>query len=122
MGAAPPGRGASPHWAEGRARTYLEGKGWRHLASNYRVRGGELDLVMADGETVVVVEVKQRRSVRYGHPAESIDARKLVRLRRTAQHYVVFSLRRPEAPLRIDAVLLLGDEGRHQIRHLRNVG
>lgn len=110
------------HWAEEVARRHLEGLGWRTLARNYRLRGGELDLVMQAGETVVVVEVRQRTTARFGTPAETIDRRKLTRLRRTAQHYLAFELQRPEAPLRLDAVLLLGGEQRHQLRHLENIG
>lgn len=110
------------HWAEEVARQYLEGRGWRTLARNYRLRGGELDLVMQEGDTVVVVEVRQRRNARFGTPAETIDRRKLARLRRTAQYYLAFELRRSAAPLRLDAVLLLGDEQRYQLRHLENIG
>lgn len=110
------------HWAEEVAQRHLEERGWRTLARNYRLRGGELDLVMQQGDCVVVVEVRQRRNARFGDPAETIDSRKLARLRRTAQHYLVFELRRPAAPLRLDAVLLLGDEHRHQLRHLENIG
>lgn len=120
------GRGTAPapahlHWAERVACKYLEGKGMLLLAHNYRLRGGELDLVMADGEQLVAVEVKQRRSAAYGHPSEHLNRRKLARVRATAQHYANFVLRHDPARLRIDAVLLLGTEQRHQITHLRGV-
>lgn len=110
------------HWAERAACRHLEARGWRLLASNYRLRGGELDLVMLDGDTVVIVEVKQRKSAAYGDPSESIDRRKLARLRAAAQHYASFALRRPDASLRLDAVLLLGTEARFELRHLEDVG
>ena len=110
------------HWAERAACRHLEARGWRLLASNYRLRGAELDLVMQDGATVVVVEVKQRRSAAYGDPGESIDARKLARLRAAAQHFASFALKRPDAPLRLDAVLLLGTEAGFELRHLEDVG
>lgn len=110
------------HWAERAALGHLAARGWRHLASNYRLRGGELDLVFESGGAVVVVEVKQRKSAAYGHPAESIDRRKLARLRATAQHYVNYELRRPHAPIRLDAVLILGTEQRHTLQHLEGVG
>lgn len=77
---------------------------------------------MQEGGSVVVVEVRQRRNARFGTPAETIDRRKLSRLRRTAQHYLAFELRRPDAPLRLDAVLLLGDEHNYQLQHLENIG
>lgn len=116
------GPAAPTHWAERAALEHLRARGWRHLASNYRLRGGELDLVFEAGATVVVVEVKQRKSAAYGHPAESIDARKLGRLRATAQHYASFELRRPHAAIRLDAVLIVGTEQRFALTHLEAVG
>ena len=46
--------------------------GLRCLARNYRCRLGEIDLIMQDGDTVVFVEVRQRRSARFGGAAASI--------------------------------------------------
>ncbi len=115
-------RGNEHHWAESAARSHLESRGYAHLASNYRLRRAELDLVMLEGDTVVVVEVKQRKNDRYGHPAEAIDARKLSRLLLAARHFVAFELRRPDACLRLDAVTLLGVEGDYRLEHLRDVG
>ena len=115
-------RGTEYHWAESAARSHLESRGYAHLASNYRLRRAELDLVMLEGDTVVVVEVKQRKNDRYGHPAEAIDARKLSRLLLAARHFVAFELRRPDARLRLDAVTLLGVEGDYRLEHLRDVG
>ncbi len=111
-----------PHWAELVARSHLESQGYAHLASNYRIRRAELDLVMLDGQTVVVVEVKQRKDTRYGHPAEAIDARKLSRLLLAARHFAAFALSRPDMTLRLDAVTLLGVEGDYRLKHLKDVG
>ncbi|MFO7545328.1 MAG: YraN family protein [Trueperaceae bacterium] len=110
------------HWAERVAYRHLLALGWRPLAVNYRLRGGELDLVFEEGSTVVVVEVRQRKSVRFGDPAETIDARKLGRVRATARHFASTVLRAPDVAMRIDAVVLVGDERRHTVRHLKDVG
>lgn len=110
------------HWAERVACRHLQAKGWRLLASNYRLRGGELDLVMEAGSTVVIVEVKQRKTTAFGHPGQAIDARKLRRLTATARHYVATQLRRPDAAVRIDAVLLVGTQQAHRLLHLENIG
>lgn len=123
VGASSRGGPAAPtHWAERVALEHLRARGWQHLDSNYRLRGGELDLVFEAGGTVVVVEVKQRKSVAYGHPAESIDARKLGRLRATAQHYASYELRRPHTAIRLDAVLIVGTEHYFTLTHLEDVG
>lgn len=112
---------AGRHWAEDVARRYLERLGWRVLDVNYAVRGGEIDLIARDGSTIVFVEVRQRRDTRYGHPAETIDRRKVARWRRTARHYLAQRLAEPDAPSRFDAVVVLGDERDPAITHLRDV-
>lgn len=61
---------------------YLEGIGYRILDRNWHSRYGELDLVVADGETLVAVEVKTRTGLGYGHPLQAITQRKADRLRR----------------------------------------
>ncbi|MDQ3398663.1 MAG: YraN family protein, partial [Deinococcota bacterium] len=71
------------------AKSYLEGCGYTIVAQNYRLRGGELDLVAQAGETLVFVEVKQRKSDRYGSAAEAIGPAKVARLRRAALFYLI---------------------------------
>lgn len=70
------------------ARRYLTGRGLREVARNFRCRVGEIDLVMRDGDCLVFVEVRYRRSERFGGAAESIVARKRRRLWRAAQYYL----------------------------------
>lgn len=109
------------HWAEEVARRHLERRGYRTLAQNYRLRQGELDLVMQDGKVLVFVEVKQRRSSRHGTPAEAISARKMKRLRHAALHYVVTHFGRDDLPMRFDAVLVLGEPSDFALEHLEAV-
>jgi putative endonuclease len=59
---------------------HLEAHGLELLERNFRCRGGELDLVMRDGDVLVLVEVRSRRSNRFGGAAASIDSRKQRRL------------------------------------------
>ena len=61
---------------EQKARVYLETQGLKFIAANETFKCGELDLVMADGDTIVFVEVRQRKSSRFGSAVESIDYRK----------------------------------------------
>ena len=65
---------------EDAAARYLESRGYRILARNARADGVELDLVARRGATLVIVEVKTRRSQRAGRPEEAVDARKQARL------------------------------------------
>jgi len=94
---------------EDRAARYLEKQGFTVLTRNWRCRDGELDLVVADRSTVVVVEVKTRRGEEFGHPFEAIDARKRVRLWRLAIAWASENRELVQGRrLRIDAIGLTG--------------
>ena len=71
------------------ARRWLERKGLRFIAANVRVRGGEIDLIMQDGPTIVFVEVRYRQSSRYGGAAASVTRAKQQKLLLTAQLWLV---------------------------------
>ena len=59
-------------------------RGYRLLASNVRIGRYELDLVLRRGRRVLVVEVKEKGGVAFGHPLEMIDEEKLRRVRSAA--------------------------------------
>ena len=62
--------------------------GYRVLDRNWRVREGELDLVVRDGATIAFCEVKTRRGDAFGLPAEAVTARKRQRLRMLAGRWL----------------------------------
>lgn len=91
--------------AEDQACAALERRGLRLVTRNYRVRGGEIDLILraADG-TLVFVEVRARSHADYGGAAGSIHAAKRRRIVLAARHYLA---RLPEEPVcRFDVVTL----------------
>ncbi|PWC13038.1 YraN family protein [Brenneria corticis] len=65
---------------ERQARRYLEGAGLTFAAANVTLRGGELDLIMRDGQTWVFVEVRYRRNADFGGAAASVTRQKQRRL------------------------------------------
>jgi putative endonuclease len=69
-------------------RRLIQRKGYEILECNYRCRWGEVDIVAQDGDEVVFLEVRTRRSADYGTPEESLIIAKLRRLLITAQHYL----------------------------------
>ena len=90
----------------------LEQRGWRILARNFRRRFGEIDIVARQGDTLIFVEVKTRSSLRFGAPAEAVDARKRRRLSKTALDYMMRS-HLTDLNARFDvASVLLDDQGR----------
>ncbi|MDP9142561.1 MAG: YraN family protein [Pseudomonadota bacterium] len=94
--------------AEAAAERLLSAQGLRTLARNYRCRGGELDLVMLDGKTLVVVEVRARGSSRFASAAESIDRRKQARVILATQLFLASEPKYAAHALRFDVVLFDG--------------
>ena len=94
--------------AENQALEYLQGHGLKLIARNWRCKGGELDLVMLDADTVVFVEVRYRLHAAFGGALASIDGRKQKRLVHAAS---LFLLKEPQwgnHPCRFDVVALQG--------------
>jgi putative endonuclease len=73
---------------EDRAVGFLLRKGYRILERNFRFERGEIDIVAEDGETLVFVEVKARRSKSFGEAEEAISVHKRKQLRRVAEGYL----------------------------------
>jgi len=97
------------------AERFLIARGLRLIARNHRCRVGELDLVMRDGDTLVFVEVRYRRSTRHGTPAETVDARKQRRLALAAAHYLQ---RHPTMlPCRFDLISITGTDEIQWVKH-----
>jgi putative endonuclease len=99
----------APHLASGRdaedlALAVLTGQGLRLVARNYRCPHGELDLVMSDGEMLVMVEVRFRRERGFGDAAASVNPGKQRKLLHTAQHFLLQDARYRRKPLRFDVV------------------
>lgn len=74
--------------AEDVACSFLQRNGLSLQQRNYHCRYGEIDLIMQDSDTLVFVEVRYRRSTKFGSAAESIDTRKQQKLVFTANHYL----------------------------------
>lgn len=98
--------GEKGRFGEDRASSFLAGCGYRVLARNVRLPGGEIDAVCLDGATLVIVEVKLRDSKSFGPALRAVDARKRARLRRIAADYA--QIVAPSAKIRFDVVTLDG--------------
>ncbi len=67
---------------------YLKKQGYTIVVRNYRQRIGEIDIIARDGECLVFVEVKTRRTGRYGSPFEAVDNRKQIQISKVALEYM----------------------------------
>jgi len=105
---------------EAAAADALERDGLRVVARRFRLRTGEIDLVAERDDLVVFVEVKTRRSSRYGAPAEAVTRLKRERMARVALAFLSRT-GRLERRVRFDVVEVYADDGGlRRLRHIRD--
>lgn len=100
---------------EAQALAYLQGAGLRLLQQNFLCKGGEIDLIMQDGATLVFVEVRRRASMQFGGAVASVTPAKRRRLWHAAQLYL--QPLRPQPACRFDLVAIDGG----QLQWLKNI-
>lgn len=105
---------------EAAALEFLQGHGLRLLARNAQARGGELDLVMQDGGSLVFVEVRYRANACFGGGAASVDHGKRRKLVRAAQAFLLRHPQHADAPCRFDVIDACGDPQAPRIDWLRD--
>lgn len=75
-------------WGEALAAEYLRKKRYTLVASGYRCRYGEIDLIVRNKQFLVFVEVKLRKNAHFAAAAEYVDRRKQERIKTTASLYL----------------------------------
>jgi len=93
--------------AEERALAYLREQGLQLVCRNFRCKQGELDLVMLDQHSLVIIEVRYRKSDYFGSAAESITPAKQSRIVAATQVYL--ATYKINSPLRFDVVAMSGN-------------
>lgn len=104
-----PDRQASGDAAEDQVAAEALRRGYRIVARNFRSRGGELDLLLSDADTLAVVEVRLRRNPRFGSGAESVDARKQQRIVLATRQFLATHPQWQNANIRFDVVSIGAD-------------
>ena len=102
---------------EDAAARHLVKRGCAILERNYRIRSGEVDIIAKEADTLVFVEVKTRRTGRFGSPAESVDGRKRRRICAAALQYVSEN-GAGELPARFDVIEVYAENGGLRVRHI----
>lgn len=108
-------------WGEGEAEKFLAAKGYKVLSRRFRITvRDEVDLVARDGEILVFVEVKTRKTESYGRPLTAVDRKKRHVMSRAAVRYLQH-LKNP-VNFRFDIVEVVGGQkrGTPLIRHIEN--
>ena len=92
------------------ASRFLRRRGYKVLYRNFKDRrGGEIDIVCRDGDTLVFVEVKTRRDEEFGRPVEAVDRQKQLRVSKGGLAWLRL-LDNPEITFRFDVVEVLWPE------------
>ena len=105
---------------ENMAAKYLRTKGYYILRRNYRVRGGEIDIIAKQNQTLVFVEVKTRRQNAGGYPEEAVTPKKLKRMDLAIQNYLM-KKRQPPKEMRIDVISIELTANLPRIYHLKSI-
>ncbi len=98
------------------ARKFLEEKGYRILDTNWRHEKDELDIVVLDGEQLVIVEVKTRSTDYFGNPSEAVNTAKEQFLIRGAEAYL--ESKKFDYEIRFDIISVIITGNGHRIEHI----
>ncbi len=94
---------------------FLKKKGYKILATNFKTKFGEIDIIAEHKGTIVFVEVKRRETLQYGRPIEAINYRKENKIKMVAEYYLN-KTKKVDVGVRFDVIEILGDE----ISHIEN--
>ncbi|HZK01310.1 MAG TPA: YraN family protein [Anaerovoracaceae bacterium] len=103
---------------EAKAILYLEREGYMIVSQNYKCKFGELDIIAMEGETLVAIEVKTRRTLTFGMPCESITEKKKRHISRAFTHFAKYN--QINMDMRIDVIEMLLLDGNVYINHIKN--
>jgi putative endonuclease len=98
---------------------YLKKNGYKILEQNYRTPLGEIDIIAKEKKTIVFVEVKSRKSIRYGNPKWAVTLKKQRKISMVALQYLK-SIRQTDARARFDVVAIISNRDEPQIEIVKN--
>ena len=102
------------------ATAHLKKNGFQIITRNYRQKSGEIDIIARDGEWLVFIEVKTRKSLRFGHPFEAVTQKKQNQIGRVALDYMTRNKLLDHA-VRFDVIsIMVNRDGKADIEHLPN--
>ncbi len=108
-------------FGESLAADFLKTKGYEILERNYRFGHGEIDLIAKDKESIVFVEVKYRKSLKYGYPENAISKRKIAQVKKIAEAYL-HENEIYDVECRIDVITILKNSaGKLIFNHYENI-
>lgn len=112
-------RASFGQWGENEACSYLKTRGYDIIDRNYRCKFGEIDIVGCKNCELVFVEVKSRRSYKYGTPAEAVTKVKQTKIHKTALDFLS-KFGKYYEKFRFDVIEIIIQNGNVIINHIPN--
>ena len=100
------------------ARTFLANKGYEVLETNWRSNHNEIDIIARKDNTLVVAEVKTRKTNFFGEPEEFVTKAKQKSLIKAANHYISF--KNLDLEVRFDIISILYSGSNYKIHHIED--
>jgi putative endonuclease len=101
------------------AKNFLLEKGWSFVGENIRTPFGEIDLIFAHQDEIIFIEVKSRHSAKFGFPEESVNARKISHLTKSAEYYI--EKHKITLIPRFDIIAIISTSNNNDIQHFSNI-
>ncbi len=104
---------------EDAAASHIEENGFQILEKNYRVKNAEIDIIAKDSDTIAFIEVKTRKNVRKGFPAESVNYPKQKKIISAALYYIREN-NINNTRLRFDVIEVFDKSGSYELNLIKN--
>ena len=98
---------------------YLKKSGYKIIEQNYRSQLGEIDIIAREKKTIVFVEVKSRRSIRYGSPKWAVTKKKQRKISMVALHYLK-ATKQTDVKARFDVVAIMSNLDEPRVEIVKN--
>jgi putative endonuclease len=105
--------------SEEQASKFLESQGYRILFRNYKAQGSEIDIIAREKDTICFIEVKSRRSERFGSPQEAVTLAKQQKIARAASMFLQENDLQNKS-CRFDVVAIIRQDGEEKFSLFRD--
>ncbi|MDR2568838.1 MAG: YraN family protein [Oscillospiraceae bacterium] len=109
-------------WGEGIALGYLNKKGYNTVATGFRSRFGEIDIIVKNKEFLVFAEVKTRKNADFAYAREFVGKSKQKKIIATAKYWL--AVRPTKLQPRFDVIEVYAKDGENtispEINHIEN--
>jgi len=100
---------------------YLAARGFRLECRNFRLKTGEIDLVMYDGDVLVFIEVRSKTALKHGTPLETVNYAKRRQIEKTARQYLARKKISQDIRCRFDVIgIVFQPDHPPKIEHIAN--